>query len=99
MAVLRDRNRWLADERVSPDDLTEARLEQFAAARRAGGRRRHLYVTQLAPVLGFLRRAGLAPPLVSPRLVRCAAQRCHHQHGRSGASPRPAGRRVSELAG
>lgn len=66
IAVMRDLSRWLSDEGMSPGELTDALLEHFAAARRAGGHRRHLCATQLAPVMEFLRREGLSPPPALP---------------------------------
>jgi site-specific recombinase XerD len=56
-------SRWLERERLRPDELTSARLEQFLAARRAAG-----YLTWVSPrslrvPLAFLREVKAVPPL------------------------------------
>ena len=56
-------SRWLERERLRPDELTSARLEQFLAARRAAG-----YLTWVSPrslrvPLAFLREVEAVPPL------------------------------------
>lgn len=66
VAVIRDLNRWLAKEELTPGDLVEAHIERFASTRYAAGHRRYRCVRELAPVVGFLRGAGLCPPPAAP---------------------------------
>lgn len=62
MAVLRDLSRWLAGRGLVGDELSEDRLEEFAADRRDAGRQRYVSVRWLAPVVAFLRAEGVVPP-------------------------------------
>jgi integrase/recombinase XerD len=55
-------SRWLAGERLDAVALTPAVVERFLAARRAAGYGNHRTARGLAPLLGYLRAAGAAPP-------------------------------------
>ena len=55
-------SRWMSGESLSAGELTPERVEQFAAARRAGGRRHFLSPRGLRPLRGYLARLGVAGP-------------------------------------
>jgi integrase/recombinase XerD len=62
---------WLAAEGLAAAELSEEVLTRFVAARRAAGYRNGVTVAGLAPLLRFLRGAGLLaapppPPVVGP---------------------------------
>jgi integrase/recombinase XerD len=60
-----DLSRWLQAEGLGTQDLTGPVIEGFLAARRRDYS--NLYsVRALAPLLGYLRRTGLAPESVLP---------------------------------
>ena len=59
-------SRWLQDQRLGTGDLTDDCVEQFLAARRASGQVRRLSPRGLIPLLGYLRRLGVAPELLPP---------------------------------
>ena len=69
VAVLRDLSRWLEREGLEPGELTPARRAEFAAARRAAGRRRFVREERLAVVMEFLCGQGVAPSFQPPAVV------------------------------
>jgi integrase/recombinase XerD len=58
-------SRWLEGEQSGVGDLTPDLLERFVAARRAAGYRHQRSVHALAPLIGYLRDVGAAPPVPS----------------------------------
>jgi len=72
MFLMAHLSRWLACEGLDAGALTPETAERFLAARRAAGYRLYRSPKALAPLLGFLRRTGVAPeapPPVPPGLV------------------------------
>jgi integrase/recombinase XerD len=67
-------SRWLQDGRLGVGELTAARAQEFLASRRACDRSRRCSPRGLAPVLGFLRGLGVAPP-AAPATVTSATDR------------------------
>jgi site-specific recombinase XerD len=64
--VLANLSRWMSAQGLEPSELTEARVEEFIAARRVAGRRRFTSLRWLGPLLEFLRRkAGVPSPPMS----------------------------------
>lgn len=59
-------SRWLAREGRPADDLAPATVGQFLQARKAAGYRRFLSARAVAPLLDYLKAAGLVSPAVSP---------------------------------
>ena len=59
--VLAHLSRWLGERGLEPGVLTAERVEEFAAARRAGGYRQWVSVRGLGPVLEYLRGRGVVP--------------------------------------
>src|SRR5687767_10380808 len=58
-------SRWLESQHLGPDDLTGPVIERFLVVRRT--RYTNLYsLRSLGPVLGYLRRQGVAPAAVAP---------------------------------
>jgi integrase/recombinase XerD len=55
-------SRWLEDGRLGVAELTTARAREFLAYRQACGHSHRYSPRALAPVLGFLRGLGVAPP-------------------------------------
>ena len=57
-------SRWMADRGLSAGQLSIARLEEFLRARRQGGYHHALSIRAVMPLVGYLRRAGVAavPP-------------------------------------
>jgi len=53
---------WLAAEDMPASGLSSEVAERFCAARRAAGHRSWVTVKALGPLLGYLRRLGIAPP-------------------------------------
>ena len=53
-------SRWMSGESLSAGELTPERVEQFVAARRAGGRRHFLSPQGLLPLRGYLVKLGVA---------------------------------------
>jgi integrase/recombinase XerD len=68
LQLLANLSRWLEAEGRDARDVTPELLERFASARRAAGYRHQRSTRALAPLLGYLREVGAAPPpaLVSP---------------------------------
>ena len=62
-------SRWLASERLDAAALTPAVVDRFLAARRAAGYANHRTAKSLAPLLGYLRAAGAAPPPPAPAVA------------------------------
>lgn len=60
--VLAQLSRWVAAERISPDQLTEPVLARFADARRREGYRRWRSRRSLRLMVDYLRRAEAIPP-------------------------------------
>lgn len=60
--VLAQLSRWVAAERISPDQLTEPVLARFADARRGKGYRRWRSRRSLRLMVDYLRRANAIPP-------------------------------------
>jgi site-specific recombinase XerD len=60
--VLAQLSRWVAAERISPDQLTEPVLARFADARRREGYRRWRSRRSLRLMVDYLRRANAIPP-------------------------------------
>ena len=57
---------WMVGEGLDAAGLTPDAAELFLAARRAAGYTRYLSLKGLAPLLGYLRRLGAAPPRPAP---------------------------------
>jgi integrase/recombinase XerD len=55
-------SRWLADAGLEGSRLTPARVHAYVGERRAAGYRGFCTVRAVAPLLGYLRREGVAPP-------------------------------------
>jgi integrase/recombinase XerD len=55
-------SRWLDGEDVDARLLTSEVVERFCAARRAAGYANHVTPRAMAPLLGYLRGLGVAPP-------------------------------------
>jgi integrase/recombinase XerD len=68
LQLLANLSRWLEAEGRDAGDMTPDLLERFASARRAVGYRHQRSTRALAPLLGYLRELGAAPPpaVVSP---------------------------------
>ena len=60
--LLADLSDWLSGRGLVPGDLTSVLAADFLRERRAAGHRIGVTPRGLAPVLGFLRRIGVAPP-------------------------------------
>jgi len=70
--------RWLEVQQLEAGQLDELRIAAFIAARRAAGYRRVPGPRAMAPLLSYLREAGIvaeAPPLVAPLAVLLARYR------------------------
>jgi integrase/recombinase XerD len=67
-------SRWLEDRRLGVAELTTARAREFLAYRQACGHSHRYSPRALAPVLGFLRGLGGAPP-APPATVATATDR------------------------
>ncbi|HSH75855.1 MAG TPA: site-specific integrase [Longimicrobiales bacterium] len=61
LRVMAHVSRWLASEGLSESNLTPERVEQFLAARRAGGYVLWLSPKGVGPLLAYLRSLGVAP--------------------------------------
>jgi integrase/recombinase XerD len=61
-------SRWLASQRLGPDDLSTARVEEFFTARRAAGYTNYVTPRALATWLEYLRGLGIVPPAAEPSL-------------------------------
>jgi integrase/recombinase XerD len=61
-------SRWLASERLAPDDLSPERVDEFVAARRAAGYVNYLTPRALVALLEYLRDVGVVPPAGDPVL-------------------------------
>ncbi len=61
-------SRWLRSEGLGADGLTSDVVERFLAERRAAGYTNYVTGRAIAPLLGYLRGLGVAPP-ASPRLA------------------------------
>lgn len=59
-------SRWLCDRGLGAADLAAPAVDGFLAARCAGGYREFVTVKALAPLLGYLRGLGVAPPAGVP---------------------------------
>src|SRR4051812_16096757 len=55
-------SRWLESEGLDAAGLTEVVVERFLADRRAAGYRDYVTARATAPLLGYLRGLGVAPP-------------------------------------
>jgi integrase/recombinase XerD len=62
-------SRWLEGGGLDAGELTEARAQEFLAYRRACGRSHRYSPQALAPLLGFLRGLGVAPPAAPAQVV------------------------------
>ncbi len=54
-------SRWMASQRLEPDELAPATVERFLKARQAEGYTQWLSVRAMGPLLGYLRGIGVAP--------------------------------------
>lgn len=61
MYLMAHLSRWLGGRDLVPAELSEPRIEEFLADRRAGGRVRWSSPRALVPLLGYLRDAGAIP--------------------------------------
>ncbi|MGH2866401.1 MAG: site-specific integrase, partial [Solirubrobacteraceae bacterium] len=61
-------SRWLAREGLGADALTSEAVERFLADRRAAGYTNYVSGRAMAPLLGYLRGLGVAPP-PTPRVA------------------------------
>jgi len=61
-------SRWLQREGHGVNELTSEVVERFLAERRAAGYTNYVTARALAPLLGYLRGLGVAPP-ASPRVA------------------------------
>ncbi len=59
--LLRRLDEWMAGEGVTPGELTAADIERFVGIRRAGGQLRWPSQRGVAPLLAYLRGAGVVP--------------------------------------
>jgi site-specific recombinase XerD len=93
-------SRWLVAEGRDVDEVTPDLLERFAAARRAAGYRHQRSVRALAPLLGYLREIGVAPPeaaFVPCTPVEKLVERYrHHLADERGLHPETVSNRVRE---
>jgi site-specific recombinase XerD len=55
-------SRWLEEEGLLAGALTSEVVERFLAARRAAGYASHVTARAMAPLVGYLRELGVAPP-------------------------------------
>jgi integrase/recombinase XerD len=62
-------SRWLQCEGLGAPELTSDVIERFLAARRAAGYTNYVTVRAIAPLLGYLRGLGVAPPASPPVAV------------------------------
>lgn len=62
-------SRWLEDGQLGVGELTAPRAQEFLLYRRACGRSHRCSPGALAPVLGFLRGLGVAPPAPPARVA------------------------------
>lgn len=60
--LMADASRWLDEHGLAASGLTDASASAFVRDRRARGRARFRGMQGLAPLLGFLRDAGIIPP-------------------------------------
>lgn len=67
LKVLGQLGRWMDDEDVEPGQLSLAAIEQFLAARRAGGDRRVASLGELRQLVSYLREVGAMAPESEPR--------------------------------
>lgn len=58
-------SRWLEQQGIEPSALSPERVSEYVESRRASGYTARLRVESLAPVLGFLRKQGAVPEVVS----------------------------------
>jgi integrase/recombinase XerD len=61
-------SRWLQRERLGAGELTSEAVERFLAERRAAGYTNYVTARAMAPLVGYLRGLGVAPP-ASPRVT------------------------------
>src|SRR5215469_1419461 len=66
MLLMAHVSRWLDAEGLDPGGLTPEAAGRFLAARRAAGYVLYLSPKALVPLLGFLRRIGVAPEVPPP---------------------------------
>lgn len=62
LELLADLSGWLDRGGLAAGDLTEPRVTEFLASRRDRGRRDLVTARGMAPLLGYLRSAGVVPP-------------------------------------
>jgi site-specific recombinase XerD len=67
-------SRWLQAEGLGPGALTSTVVERFLAERRAAGHRDYVTARAMAPLLGYLRRLGVAPPPARPSVASSAGE-------------------------
>jgi integrase/recombinase XerD len=96
-------SRWLESQGMGPGDLTGPVIERFMAARRASYTS-HYSPRALGPVLGYLRRLGVAPAAVAPApsspagvLLARYRQYLTDQRGLSGPVARAYAHRVASF--
>jgi integrase/recombinase XerD len=58
-------SRWLEEQGLLAGALTSEEVERFVAARRAAGYANHVTARAMAPLVGYLRGLGVAPPASS----------------------------------
>jgi integrase/recombinase XerD len=66
VALVAELSDWLAAEGLAVSEFSSEVAERFMAARRAAGHTRRVTVLSLAPLLGYLRGLGVAPPASVP---------------------------------
>jgi site-specific recombinase XerD len=64
--LLRDLNDWLQTRQLTAGDLSLRQVDRFLSDRRSAGAARHKTRKALGPVLGCLRRLGMAPAAEIP---------------------------------
>ncbi len=67
LRLLAHLSRWLDQNDLRPSDLSSEQITQFLGHRRQKGYTHHLSPSGLRPVIDYLRRAGVVPPVATPR--------------------------------
>lgn len=65
LRLMADASEWLAGHGLQPCDLTEVRVAELMAGRRAAGRSHLLSVWAMVPLLEYLRGLGVVPVAVT----------------------------------
>src|SRR5215510_8044902 len=72
LQLLAHMSRWLQSKELGPQHLTRGRVAEFLSARRSAGYTLWLSEKGVAPLLGYLRMVGVAPPPEAPVAVASA---------------------------